>query len=150
MIFDDLKHLKRYQVPRADEILRFISENDCMKLPNGQIDIDGERLFVRVMEYVPKPTSENNFETHKNYADLQYIVCGVELMQAVSSKAISPVSDYDVKGDYQFFKACQEITDLVVGPHEFAVFYPGEAHRAACLYQDHHGLVRKLVFKIKI
>ena len=150
MIFDTLHHLKKYSIPQADKILKFLSENNCLALPNEQIDIHGKELFVRVMEYEPKPANDNNFETHQMYADLQYVVSGVELMQIVPAKFLTPLGDPDTTGDYQFFKAHESITDLVVNTGEFTVFYPGEAHRPGCLYENNKGKVKKLVFKIKL
>lgn len=150
MIFDQWNNVGRYNIPQLDKILKFVFGHDCLMLPNEQIDIDGKDLFVRVMEYQPKPASENNFETHKIYADLQYIVSGVELMQVVPSKMLTPVMEHDSKGDYQFFKAQDSISDLVVHAGEFTVFYPTEAHRPACLYKDCSAMIKKLVFKIKI
>ena len=150
MIFDSIDKLQRYSVPCVEKILKFIKENDCSKLQPGQIDIDGHDLFVKVMEYEPKPASENKFETHQVNADLQYIVSGVELMQVTPTKSLTHVTEYDKVGDYQFYKADQYITDLVVEAGQFVVFYPGEAHRPACLYQNNKNKVKKLVFKIRI
>ena len=150
MIVDRLENLKRYQFPRTEDILKFIANNDCINLPNGQIDIDGKELFVRVMEYEPKPASDNRFETHQKYADLQFVALGIELMQIAPSKSLMAVTEYDAEGDYHFFKADKNITELVVEAGQFTVFYPGEAHRPSCLYQNNKNKVKKLVFKIRM
>ena len=150
MIFDELANLKRYNVPQTNKILEFIAINNCLTLPNGQIDIDGINLFVKVMEYAPKLPQENKFETHRIHADVQYLVSGVEIMQAVPSNSLTKLTEYDPIGDYQFFKATDDISDHVVRAGQFAVFYPGEAHKPSCLYQNQTGKVKKLVFKIKV
>ncbi len=150
MIFDTINNLPTYVIPQVDKILNFIAHNNCLLLPNEQIDIDGKELFVKVMEYVPKPASENKFETHMVHADLQYVVAGVELMQIVPKKALKPLGEYDKQADYEFYKADQLITDLVVEAGQFTVFYPGEAHKPSCLYQNNQNIVKKLVFKIRM
>ncbi len=150
MILDNIQQLKRYQVPQAEAILRFIANNDCVNLPDGEMEIDGRNLFVRIMSYIPKPAAENKFETHQVHADVQYVAQGIELMQVAPSDALTPSTDYDAKGDYRFYAADKNITDLVVRQGEFTVFYPGEAHRPSCLYQNNKNMVKKLVFKIKI
>ncbi len=150
MIFDSINNLSRYSFPYAEKILKFIKENDCLKLQPGQIDIDGQNLFVKVMEYEPKPATENRFETHQVNADLQYVVSGVELMQVTSSESLTAVTEYDKVGDYQFYKAETFITDIVVKEGQFTIFYPGQAHRPACLYQNNKNRVKKLVFKIRM
>jgi biofilm protein TabA len=150
MIFDRFDSVERYSIPQLDRILQFISKNDCLTLPNEQIDIDGKSLFVRVMEYHPKPAAENKFETHQVYADLQYVVSGIELMKVAPQSALTSLGPYDAKGDYEFFKAQEQVSDLVVNTGDFTVFYPGEAHCPSCLYGNPSGKVKKLVFKIKM
>jgi len=80
MITDSIDHLKRYAVPKADKILKFIAEHDCAHLRMGN-RIEGRQLFVRIMSYQPKKASANRFENTRMYADVQYVVEGTELMQ---------------------------------------------------------------------
>jgi YhcH/YjgK/YiaL family protein len=150
MITDSIEYLTRYSVPKADAILEFIGGHDCANLPDGEIEIQGRELFVRVMSYVPKSAAENHFEIHRVYADVQYVVSGAEIMQTARMKELTPLADYDAQGDYHFFKTTVPVTDLIVQAGEFAVFYPDQPHRPSCLFEGHKGLVKKLVFKVKI
>ena len=150
MVFDHINNLSRYKVPKAEAILNFIATHDCAALPVGEIAIEGKELFVRVMEYEPKPADQNQFETHQIYADVQYVVRGVEVMEVARTQDLTPTTVYDAKGDYHFYKADRGITGLVVEAGECTVFYPGEAHRPACRHPETKGKVKKLVFKIKI
>jgi YhcH/YjgK/YiaL family protein len=150
MITDSIDHLKRYAVPKTEAILKFIADHECARLPDGEMEIEGRELFVRIMSYVPKPAAENRFEIHRIYADVQYLASGAEIMQTARMKDLSPLTDYDPKGDYHFFKASGAITDLIIQAGEFAVFYPNQAHRPSCLWEGHKGLVKKLVFKVKM
>ena len=150
MITDHLDFLKRYAVPKAESILNFIASNDCAHLPDGEIEILGRELFVRVMSYTPKPAVENRFEIHRIHADLQYVAQGAEIMQTARLKDLEPLADYDPKGDFHFFKPCGAESDVIVQAGEFAVFYPNQPHRTSCLWKAYEGRVKKLVFKIKI
>ena len=150
MITDSIDHLKRYGVPKTESILKFIADHDCTQLPDGETEIEGRELFVRIMSYVPKPAEENRFELHRIYADVQYLVRGMELMQTARIKDLTPLADYDKQGDYHFFKTSGATTDLIVQAGEFVVFYPNQAHRPSCFYEGYKGLVKKLVFKVKI
>ena len=150
MIVDKIEHLHRYAVPKTDAILKFIADHDCAALPDGEMEIEGRQLFVRIMSYVPKPAAENRFETHRLYADVQYVVGVAEIMQTARTEDLTPLTEYDPKGDYHFFKAQGAISAFVVKAGEFAVFYPPQAHRPSCSYEGHQGPVKKLVFKIKI
>jgi YhcH/YjgK/YiaL family protein len=137
-------------MPKSEVILKFIAGHDCARLPDGEMEIQGRDLFVRIMSYTPKPAAENRFETHRVYADVQYVVSGKELMQTAGPNDLTPLTDYDNKGDHQFFKASGATTDLIVQAGEFAVFYPNQAHRPSCSYDGYKGPVKKLVFKVKI
>jgi biofilm protein TabA len=150
MILDRIEHLNRYSLPHREKILGFLNSRDARSVADGEHEIDGRDLFVRVMTLELKPSTENRFETHQMYADLQYIAQGVELMQVAPVDQLKPATQYDAKGDYQFFTAEQFITDLVVRTGEFAIFYPGEAHRPGCLHPASQGPVKKLVFKIRL
>ena len=150
MITDSIDQLKRYGVPKTEAILKFIAGHDCSHLPDGEIEIEGRQLFVRVMSYIPKPAVENRFETHRIYADLQYLVSGAEIMQTARMNELTPSTEYDNKGDYLFFKDPSAVTELIVKEGEFAVFYPGKPHRPSCAFEGYKGKVKKLVFKIKI
>ena len=149
MIVDSLDHLKRYAVPKTDAILKFIANHDCANLPDGEMEIEGRQLFVRVMSYVPKQASENRFEIHRIYADVQYLVSGAEIMQTARIKDLTPLAEYDPQGDYHFFKF-GATSDVIVQAGEFAVFYPNQPHRPSCSFEGHKGMVKKLVFKVKI
>lgn len=150
MITDNLDQLMRYAIPKTDAILKFIASHDCAHLPDGEMEIEGRKLFVRVMSYVPKPACENRFETHQIYADVQYLVSGAEIMQTARVKELAPLTDYDAKGDYYFYNASGALSEFIVKAGEFAAFYPGQAHRPSCSYEGYKGLVKKFVFKVKI
>ena len=150
MIFDRLNNLSKYSViPNLDSVLGFLKKNDVMALAEGDIEINGRDVYVKVLNYHPKTEQENSFETHRRYMDVQVVVHGREKMQVVDAQELSPTMNYDEKNDYQFFSANRNISDIVVGEKEFIVFFPGEAHKPGCLYCQSKDPVRKLVFKIK-
>lgn len=150
MIIDNIKNLIRYDLPHKDAIIDFLRSQDLVSISDGEHDILGRDLFVRVMSYEPKPAVENKFEAHRIYADLQLVVVGCELMQTAAADQLVPVTEYDQVKEYQFFQANGFINDLVIRSNEFAIFFPGEAHRPSCQYLDQKIKVKKLVFKIKV
>lgn len=150
MIHDHIDNLGRYDLPYKKEIKAFLESRDMAQVPDGEHAIKGDELFVRVMTHEPKPAAEKQFETHVIYADLQFVASGVEIMQTAPGDRLVPTMDHDAGRDIRFYDAKSDISTFVVRPSEFAVFFPGEAHRPACLYQPHPGPVKKLVFKIKV
>ncbi|MBF0123019.1 MAG: YhcH/YjgK/YiaL family protein [Candidatus Omnitrophica bacterium] len=150
MIFDSIGHLDRHHIPCRDEIVSFLKKNRPETLPVGEIEIRGRELFVRPAHYETKSAAQGKFETHRLYMDLQYVIEGEELMQVAPADVLLPLSEYNVNGDYQFFKASQGISSFIVRADEFAVFWPGEAHRPSCSVGEKPVFVKKLVFKIRI
>ena len=151
MIYDSLSNLDRYKnIKYISEIQRFIEKNNVLNLPNGDIDIKGEDLFVKVLKYSPSDSSKNFFETHRDYMDVQIVFRGVELMQFVQPIYTSKTSDFKLKGDFTFFKASERISEIIVGENEFTIFFPGEPHKPGCTYLDDTSEILKLVFKVKI
>ena len=150
MIIDHIQNLGRYALPQKERIIEFLNAQDPLAIPDGEHAIDGRHLFVRVMSDHLKPAEENKFETHRLYADLQYVAQGVELMQTAPADRLTPLTGYDATGDYQFFTADGLVSDLVIRAGAFAVFYPGEPHRPGCRSQETTDKIKKLVFKIKV
>jgi YhcH/YjgK/YiaL family protein len=150
MILDDIRNLSRYNIPMAAEISAYLQATDLLALDQEEIVIDGRRLFVRPSVYTTRPATQANFETHQVYADLQYVVDGVEVIQLVSSEVLAPLTEYDSQKDIRFFSAAGQPTDLVVKQGFFVFLYPGEAHRPCCQYMSQSTKVRKLVFKIRM
>lgn len=150
MIVDTLENLKRYtSIPHVDVIAEFLDSTDLPALSEGDTPIQGEDLYVKVLRYVPRKAEENDFETHSFYTDVQVMVDGTEMMQTAPLDCLHKKTDYAHEGDFQFFSADRNISDTVVRKGQFVVFFPREAHRPGCRYQDFDTPVMKLVFKAK-
>ncbi len=150
MIHDTLDRLSRYTcIPQVDAVVDYLARADVASLPDGDTRIRGEDLFVKVLRFRPKSASENYFETHKRYTDVQIVFRGVEQMQLAPRSTLLPHTEYDEPGDFQFFTATDEISSMVVREGEFVEFSPSEAHKPGCHWRDLDAPVLKLVFKIR-
>ena len=152
MILDTIEHLNRYKyVPFIEEITEFIHTNNIHELQEGDISIIGDELYVKVLKYTPRKASEGFFETHKEYADLQFVIKGIESIYYVNPLHITPTDEFKMSGDFEFYEASESISKLIVSEEEFAIFLPGEPHKPGCLAKEEdRDEVMKLVFKIRI
>ena len=151
MIFDSLTNLEKYStIPYIEDICNFIKNTDVFELPAGDIPIKGDELFVKVLRYTPKTSTELFFETHVHYADVQIVFDGIEAMQVADLKDLSVTDEFKLEGDFVFYKGTENISQFVVSENKFTVFFPGEAHKPGCLYNSISGPVLKLVFKVLI
>lgn len=151
MIFDQIKNIHRHTgLPYLDEIQRYITGRDCVQVPDGEHEILGRELFVRVAEYNTGSPQEKQFEAHLVYADLQYVVSGMEVMEISLETRPQAVTSYEKAADIQFFKDPAEISPVLVPAGHFTVFFPGELHKPGCYSSGIPGRVKKLVFKIRM
>ena len=81
MLYDTLENLNQYTglFPNLDKAIDFIEDNDVSALPLGRTEIDGDDVYVTVMEAEPTPGEGRAFETHSRYMDLQMDLEGAEL-----------------------------------------------------------------------
>ena len=83
MICDALEHLDRYcglhrNLDTAiDYLAAYHVAHDLYDLPLGRTEVDGENVFINVMEADLSPDS-TRLEYHKKYADLQIDLTGGE------------------------------------------------------------------------
>lgn len=150
MIVDHIKNIGRYNIPSRKEIARFLATLDLKGVFKAEQEINGRELFLRCAQTQTRDPKDGKFETHREYMDLQYVVEGREIMETAPADVCSPLTEYDSTGDCQFFKVGQDISRTLVRAGEFAVFFPGEAHRPLCSPDEGSCEVRKLIFKIRI
>ena len=130
--------------------MQFINLHKIIELPVGDIPILNDELYVKVLKYTPMHASKGFFETHDQYADLQFVIKGRESMFYVDSKRITPTDKFTLEGDFKFYEASECISELVVSEGEFTIFLPGEPHKPGCLTGNDDREIIKLVFKIRI
>ena len=147
MLYDRLENLEQYTglFENLDKCIQWIGENDVYALPLGKTEIDGNSLFVNVMEITPKAEEEIPFESHSQYMDLQMDLEGSELFQ-VALGQLKTTQPYDPETDCAFFQASPSIAG-VLGEDRFAVFMVEEPHKPG-IRAAGAQTVKKAVFKI--
>ena len=80
MICDTLEHLARYKGlhPNLDTAIDYLLTHDLSALPNGRTEVDGDEVFINVMDAALHPDAGYHPEYHKLYADLQIDITGGE------------------------------------------------------------------------
>lgn len=149
MIFDTINNLNKYKsIPNLDLILDFLKDKNLSDLPEGDIEIKGKKLIVKLLRYFPKSAEEKNFETHKIYTDVQIIVKGVEKIQVTNRENLGEsIKDKKVREDFYLFAVSGPISEIISKENNFVVFFPDEPHKPSCTYQKIDEPILKLVFK---
>lgn len=117
--------------------------------PDGRYPIDGDHVFALVQSYDTVPAGEKKYETHRAYADVQYVAAGTEVIHYAPAGGLSPVTAYDAQGDFQLFADPAAATPLHLSPGSFAVFFPHDAHKPGCR-NGGPCRVKKVVVKVHV
>ena len=129
MICDTLEHLNRYRGfhenldTAIDYLTAYCVGHTLADLPLGRTEVDGENVFIHVMEADLKPGEGANPEYHRRYADLQIDIIG--------------------------FQNSPDAVTGSLGEGRFVLFFPGELHKPG-VARPECTKVRKAVVKIRM
>src|SRR5690606_3382510 len=98
--------------------------------PLGRTEINGDQMYVNVMEFDAKSPEDHLAEKHESYIDLQYLIEGEETIGYSSLRDDSKaVQAYDSEQDYALYTPVADEILLNLKPGMFAVFFPNDIHR---------------------
>jgi YhcH/YjgK/YiaL family protein len=150
MILDSTNNCTLYSSisPLFQKAFDHLEKTDFNKIPLGKHTIQGEDLFVIVMEYETKMASQCIMENHRKYIDIQYMVSGEENMGVTTFDGQVATTPYDETKEAAFYKP--EYASLVnVQRGQFAVFFPHDLHMP-CIASGKPVTVRKAVYKVRV
>lgn len=149
MIFDKLTNIGFYKgINRnLDTAIDYILHNELSALPLGRTELDGDNVYVNVMEAEAGPLETRNYEIHKNYMDIQIDLSGVEIIHTGDTDSMT-VENYNAETD---FAAAQSnlLASCTIGPGNFIICMAGEPHKPGIAASDHTAL-KKCVFKVHL
>lgn len=142
--------LKEYEtIVKSEPLLRgldFLFNTNFNDLSDGRYELDGGD-YVNVQSYLTK--SDADFEAHRRYIDIQYIIEGEEKIGVCDYGTCSMTIPYDEAKDIEFLSGDGEFYRLKKG--EFMILYPEDAHKPSIsLDNSSPSDVRKAVVKVKI
>ena len=149
MIIDRLENAALYQQvhPRFAAAFKFLKENDLLNMPVGKVYLEGDDLFVNVLDFQGKEEGEAKMETHKDYIDIQIPINGTEIMGWKSALDLKEITHpYQAEKDVAFF-ADKAVNRLVVEPGTMAIFFPEDGHQPGIAPGQHY---RKIIVKVKV
>ncbi|MGI8634326.1 MAG: YhcH/YjgK/YiaL family protein [Segetibacter sp.] len=133
-----------------DEAFQYIKTQDLANLKPGSYVIDSGNVIATISELSPKEKEQVNWEAHRNFNDLQYIIRGKAKM------GVTPISDpeakvtvpYNDKADTETFSdAGGKFYDAE--PGTFFIFTPKDIHRPAFKVAG-YDIIKKIVIKVRV
>jgi YhcH/YjgK/YiaL family protein len=148
MIFDHQLYASRYLGlhPAIDEALKFIQDSSAIaQLSLGRQTISTQ-LDAIIDQYPTGQSQDRYLEAHRQFADLQLMLEGSEMMQVATLNDHAPVQAYDEQKDFALYSLPGQM--LHVPQNHFVIFMPQDAH-LPCLGQPSQ-MVKKLILKARI
>ena len=131
MILDKLENADWYfdNVPGFAQFMKFFNDNDLEELPACKIKLDGDDLYVNILDFKGKEEASCKLEAHKDYIDIQIPLTGDETMGWKAQVDCQEIkSEYDEGKDVEFY-GDEVVSKFNVPAGHFVVFFPSDAHQ---------------------
>ena len=136
---------------RFQKAIDFLMQERLENQPLGKINLEGDYVYVRVLEYQTLPFEEVKFEAHKQYIDIHYVIKGEEAIWTVNTEKLCNLDEYNTQKDifHGSPRKTSEISKVILSQGDLAIFYPSDAHAPKGLVVS-SMVIKKIVVKIKI
>jgi biofilm protein TabA len=139
---------RQYSVNKTywDKAFAFLKAHDLKVLSVGKHEIDGENVYASVTENVSKNFDSTQWEAHRKYIDIQYVIDGKELIGVAAVSQSTVIKPYDAKKDVANYSTKGKMLRAV--PGTFFIFFPADVHRPN-ITPGGNEVVRKIVIKVR-
>ena len=132
--------------PYYAQAIEYIKNNDLNALECGKHFLDGENLFVNIVDSNMKTPQQARLEVHDKYIDIQIPLSKAETFGIKPrSECTQPDGEMNTEKDILFYHDSGEET-ITAGIGEIVTFAPEMAH--APLIGE--GTIHKAIFKVKV
>ena len=134
-----------------ERALSYLRDTDFSKVADGRYEIDGDRIYATVSRYRTKPEAECRPESHRRYADVQFVADGQEFIGwCAFTPALKEAVPYDEEKDITFYEKLEPESYFVLSDGCFAILLPKDIHRPCVAIDDEPSPVLKVVVKIAV
>ena len=148
MIVGDINQLQAAGLPAAfcQAIDQALSAGIANLAP-GSYPLQGETVFVNVMQFATQRAEEKRAELHRSYIDIQILLEGEERIYYGLAGSARERDAWHEEEDYQLCQQIDNEQSLMLKPGMFAVFMPGEPHKPGCPVTQPE-MIKKAVIKV--
>lgn len=149
MVYGNVIDLKEYDFleDAVKECFAYAKTHDLEAYERGSHPIDGDRLYVNIVEYTTT-TPENRFwEAHRQYLDVHLMLRGTEQIDVNLIRNME-IGDYVEVDDFLPMNG-EKKTSVILEAGDFLICYPSDGHRTA-VAADTPKTIKKAIFKVRI
>lgn len=150
MIVDYLGNDQLYRSfdQRFEMAFEFLSNTKLRDMSDGRYPLDEDAVYAIVQSYSTELEQKRQFEAHRHYADIQYIVEGREIIYWLPMQRAPEGLEYSKQLDAVSFES-HDGSSIPLSKNFFAVFFPQDAHKPGCVWTESTS-VKKVVMKIRL
>lgn len=135
--------------PKMEKAVHFLTHENLEKLTPGTIPVDGNQVYVKVMNYSTVPDEELKYEAHKKYIDIHYVISGKEAIMYLDTRKMDTVDEYNPEKDvfHGNPRRKEDVSRVVLSAGDLAIAYPTDAHAPKGMVGQ-AAMIHKIVIKI--
>ena len=137
MVYETIANLDKHDLrnEKFKAALAFLQRKDLADLPLGNFElVPGEQI---------------DFETHDFHFDIHYIIEGLEGIDVVDRKGLTPKGEYDPVKDMAYWEEPKDSSMLILHPGEYTILAPEDAHKPHVAIGEPCQM-RKIVIKVEV
>lgn len=149
MIYGNRRNLEEfpYLEEAVKECFAYAADHNLEDYEKGSHEIDGDRLFVNIVEYTTT-TPENRFwEAHRDYLDIHVMLLGKEQIDTCFIQNMEQ-KEYVAEDDFLPMEG-EKNGSVILCPGDFLICYPSDGHRTAVAVSEPEQ-IKKAIFKVRI
>lgn len=139
----------QYKARKADwdKAFAFLRDSNLATIKPGKYPINGDQVYATVTEGPEKEFDASQWESHKKYQDIQYIIRGKEKIGVASPEKLQVKTPYDPARDVANYTGDGKY--YIAEPGTFFIFFPTDAHRPG-IKVDGYDVVKKITIKVHV
>jgi biofilm protein TabA len=133
-------------IQRLHSCLDYVRQNQLNQWKAGRYDIDGDRIYMNIVEYDTRDITQCYWEAHRKYIELHVILLGSE---QINLNHLSNLISYEYIENDDYIKCDGKAkAQIILNENDYLVCFPEDAHMTAIKpNKDSH--VIKAIFKIQ-
>lgn len=151
MIYDVKENLLMYRgiSKNLDGALDYLSHANFSLINEGKYPVQRDKIYTLVQTPETRRRADAQWESHRRYIDIQYLLCGTEQIGFQNVNALTVYKEYDAQKDIAFYNENNEGFFVKLRPDSFVICFPGDAHMPL-VCADEPQSVKKLVVKVNV
>ncbi len=152
MIYDNISNIELYKKfdKRLYAVLSILRDSDFLSVPVGRVEILDNETFANITE-LQTTLQDKDYEAHKNYIDVFYVVTGEAKVFVTSRNLCSVTVPYNAEKDVE--RLCGEkLSEVILCSGMFLVCFPNDVHKPGIAVGEgaEGKVIKQVVIKIYV